>query len=62
LIQPLLRSRAVALGVNVKSVSSAGRLSIHQYAESYGSASSCRAMTRCSAGEWISGGSFERWK
>ena len=43
LIQPLLRSRAVALGVNVKSVSSVGRLSIHQYAESYGSASSCRA-------------------
>src|SRR5713226_6437907 len=39
LIQPLFGNRAVALVVNVNSVSSAGRLSIDEHAKSYGSSS-----------------------
>jgi hypothetical protein len=43
LIQPLFGNRAVALGVNVNSVSSARRLSIDEHAKSHGSSSRCRS-------------------
>src|SRR5258706_14026187 len=43
LIQPLFGHRAVALLVNVNSVSSARRLSIDAHAKSYRSSSRCRS-------------------
>src|SRR5258708_30747069 len=43
LIEPLLGHRAVALVVNVDSVSSARRLSIDEHAKAHGSSSRCRS-------------------
>ena len=43
LIQPLFCHRAVALVVNVNSVSSARRLSIDEHAKSHGRSSRCRS-------------------
>src|SRR2546422_1901953 len=43
LIQPLFGNRAVALVVNVNSVSSARRLSIDEHAKAHGSSSHCRS-------------------
>src|SRR5262249_60585788 len=43
LIQPLLGRRAVALLINVTSVSSTRRLSIEEHAKAHGRSSRCRA-------------------
>src|SRR5919199_948463 len=43
LIHPLFANRAVALLINVDSVSSARRLSIYEHAKSHGSSSRCRS-------------------